>query len=39
MVIVINSVIGRFSWVDSDWLLQLSKYTVWLQLYQMISEK
>ena len=26
MVIVINSVIGRFDWKDHDWLLQLSDY-------------
>ena len=44
MVIVINSVIGGFGWVDLEWLAastvwlqvseysQLSNYTVWLQL-------
>ena len=51
MVIVINSVIGGFSWVDLVWLAtstvrlkvsdysQLSDYTVRLQLYRMIGEK
>ena len=51
MVIVINSVIGGFSQVDLVWLAastvqlqvfdysQLSDFTVWLQLYKMISEK
>ena len=51
MVIVINSVIGGFCWVDLVWLAasivwlqvsnyrQLSNYTVQLQLYRMISEK
>ena len=51
MVIVINSVIGGFSWVDLVWLAastvrlqvsdysQLSDYTIRLQLYRMISEK
>ena len=51
MVIVINSVIGGFCWVDLVWLAasivwlqvsnyrQLSKYTVQLQLYRMIGEK
>ena len=50
MVIVINSVIGGFSWVDLVWLAastvqllvpdysQLSDYTVWLQLYRVTSE-
>ena len=50
MVIVINSVIGGFSWVDLVWLAastvrlqvsdyrQLSNYTVQLQLYKVISE-
>ena len=44
MVIVINSVIGGFGWVDLEWLAtstvrlqvseysQLSNYFVWLQL-------
>ena len=44
MVIVINSVIGGFGWVELEWLAastiqlqvsdysQLSDYTVWLQL-------
>ena len=51
MVIVINSVIGGFSWVDLVRLAastvqlpvsdhsQLSDYTVRLQLFKMISEK
>ena len=51
MVIVINSVIGGFSWVDLVRLAastvqlpvsdhsQLSDYTVQLQLFKMISEK
>ena len=51
MVIVINSVIDGFCWVDLVWLAasivwlqvsnyrQLSNYTVQLQLYRMISEK
>ena len=51
MVIVINSVIGGFSWVDLVWLAastvrlqvsdysQLSDYTIRLQLYRMINEK
>ena len=51
MVIVINSVIGGFSWVDFVRLAastvqlpvsdhsQLSDYTVRLQLFKMISEK
>ena len=50
MVIVINSVIGGFSWVDLVWLAastvrfqvsnysKLSDYTVRLQLHKMISE-
>ena len=50
MVIVINSVIGGFSWVYLVWLAastvqlqvsdyrQLSNYTVQLQLYKVISE-
>ena len=51
MVIVIKSVIGGFDWKDKIWLAastvwlqvsdysQLCEYTVWLQLYKMISEK
>ena len=51
MVIVINSVIGGFSWVDLVRLAastvqlpvsdhsQLSDYTVRLQLFKMISKK
>ena len=51
MVIVINSVICRFSWEDLVWEAasyvqfqvsnhsQLSNYTDQLQLYRMISEK
>ena len=51
MVIVINAVIGGFSWVDLLWLAastnqlqvsnysQPSNYTVKLQLNRMISEK
>ena len=48
MVIVIKSVIGGFDWKDKIWLAastiwlqvrQLCDYTVWLQLYKMISEK
>ena len=51
MVIVINSVIGGFSWVDLVRLAastvqlpvsdhsQLSDFTVRLQLFKMISEK
>ena len=50
IVIVINSVIGGFSWVDLVWLAaltvrlqvsdysQLSDYTVRLQLYRGISD-
>ena len=50
IVIFINSVIGRFSWVDLVWLVastvwlqvssysQLSNYNVQLQLYRVISE-
>ena len=50
MVIVINSVIGGFSWVDLVWLAastvslqasddsRLSDYTVRFQLYLVISE-
>ena len=50
MVILINSVISGFSWVDLVWLAastvrlhvfyysQPSDYTVWLQLYGKISE-
>ena len=55
MVLVVNSVIGGFSWVDlvwlavltvriqvfdyNNWLITLSDYTFWLQLYRMISKK
>ena len=51
MVIVINSVIGGFSWVDLVWLAastvwlqvsdysQLCDYAVQLQLHAMISKK
>ena len=45
MVIVINSVIGRLSWVYLIWLadvnvqLQVSDYSVRLQPYTIISEK
>ena len=51
MVIVFNSVIGGFGWVDLVWLTtstaqlqvsdysQLSDYIVRLQLYRMISKK
>ena len=42
LVIVANSVIGRFSWVDLVWLaastVQLQPI-VWLQPYRMVSEK
>ena len=51
MVIVTNSVIGGYGWKDWVWLgastvglqvspySQLPDYTVWLQLYRMISKK
>ena len=51
MVLVINSVIGGFGWLDLVWLAtsavrlqvsdysQLSDYTVQLRLCRMISEK
>ena len=42
LVIVANSVIGRFTWVDLVWLaastVQLQPI-VWLQPYRMVSEK
>ena len=42
MVIVINSVIGGFSWVDlaasANSPITLSDYTVRLQLYRVTSE-
>ena len=44
MVIMINSVNSGFGWLDLVWLaastvpLEASNYTVWLQLYRMISE-